>query len=31
VAFVSFLVCDVIRITVHFLRGLRAGPRVSSR
>jgi GT2 family glycosyltransferase len=31
VAFVSFLVCDVIRITVHFLRGLRAGPRVSNR
>jgi GT2 family glycosyltransferase len=29
-AFVSYLTCDMLRITVHFLRGLRSGPRVSS-
>jgi len=30
VAFVSFLICDMVRITVHFLRGLRGGRSVSS-
>src|SRR5271170_2583843 len=31
VAFVSFLTCDMIRISVHFLRGMLGRPRASSR